>query len=195
VATVPQEILQVFPFTVLETVLMGRHPYHGSTWRDGFRWENEEDLGIAMEAMDATDVAHLCDRVVTDLSGGERQRCMIARALAQVPQVLLLDEPTAFLDLPHQIEVCALLHRLTTREGLTVLLVSHDLNIAGQYADRILMMKEGALFAAGSPEEMIRPDMHKAMYGCEVLVDPHPESGRLTGSRMLKKAVQRGRSE
>jgi iron complex transport system ATP-binding protein len=179
VATVPQEILQVFPFTVLETVLMGRYSHHqGLGWPVGFRWENEEDLGIAMEAMDATDVAHLCDRVVTDLSGGERQRCMIARALAQVLQVLLLDEPTAFLDLPHQIEVCALLHRLTAREGLTVLLVSHDLNIAGQYADRILMMKEGALFAAGSPEEVIRPDMLKAVYGCEVLVDPHPESGR-----------------
>jgi iron complex transport system ATP-binding protein len=179
VATVPQESLQVFPFTVLETVLMGRYPHHqGSGWPVGFRWENEEDFDIAMEAMDATDVAHLRDRVVTDLSGGERQRCMIARALAQVPQVLLLDEPTAFLDLPHQIEVCALLHRLTAREGLTVLLVSHDLNIAGQYADRILMMKEGALFAAGSPEEVIRPDMLKAVYGCEVLVDPHPESGR-----------------
>ena len=178
VAMVPQESLQVFPFTVLETVLMGRHPHHGSTWRDGFSWENEEDLDIAMEAMEATDVAHLQDRAVTDLSGGERQRCLIARALAQAPQVLLLDEPTAFLDLPHQIDISALLRRLTDRQGLTLLLISHDLNLAGQYADRMLMMKEGALFAAGTPEDVIRPDILKAVYGCEVLVDRHPESGR-----------------
>lgn len=179
VAMVPQESLQVFPFTVLETVLMGRYPHHqGSAWRGGFNWESTEDLDIALEAMEATDVAHLRDRVVTDLSGGERQRCLIARALAQAPQVLLLDEPTAFLDLPHQIEVCALLHRLTERQGLTVLLVSHDLNVAGQYADRMLMMKEGALFTAGTPDEVIRPDMLRAVYGCDVLVDSHPESGR-----------------
>ena len=179
VAMVPQESLQVFPFTVLETVLMGRYPHHrGSTWRAGFSWENEEDLDIAMEAMDATDVAHLRDRVVTDLSGGERQRCLIARALAQAPQVLLLDEPTAFLDLQHQIEVCALLHRLADKQGLTLLLISHDLNVAGQYADRMLMMKEGALVAAGTPDEVIRPDMLQNLYGCEVLVDRHPESGR-----------------
>lgn len=178
VAMVPQESLQVFPFTVLDTVLMGRHPHHGSTWRDGFSWENEDDLDIAMDAMDATDVAHLRDRAVTDLSGGERQRCLIARALAQAPQVLLLDEPTAFLDLPHQIDIGALLRRLSDRQGLTLLLVSHDLNLAGQYADRLLMMKEGSLFAAGAPEEVVRPDILKAVYGCEVLVDGHPESGR-----------------
>jgi iron complex transport system ATP-binding protein len=178
VAMVPQEHHQVFPFTVLETVLMGRHPHHGSTWRDGFSWENEKDLDIAMEAMEATDVAHLHDRAVTELSGGERQRCLIARALAQAPQVLLLDEPTAFLDLPHQIEISTLLRRLADRQGLTLLLISHDLNIAGQYADRMLMLKEGTLFAAGMPEEVIRPDILKAVYGCEVLVDSHPESGR-----------------
>ncbi|MGE3902565.1 MAG: ABC transporter ATP-binding protein [Nitrospiraceae bacterium] len=178
VAMVPQEQHQVFPFTVLETVLMGRHPHHGSTWRAGFSWENQEDLDIAIEAMEATDVAHLHDRAVTDLSGGERQRCLIARALAQTPQVLLLDEPTAFLDLPHQIEISALLRRLADRKGLTLLLISHDLNIAGQYADRMLMLKEGTLFAAGTPEEVIRPDILKAVYGCEVLVDGHPESGR-----------------
>lgn len=178
VAMVPQESHQVFPFTVFETVLMGRHPHHGSTWRAGFRWEDEEDLDIAREAMEATDVAHLQDRAVTDLSGGERQRCWIARALAQAPQVLLLDEPTAFLDLPHQIDISALLRRLADRQGLTLLMISHDLNMAGQYADRMLMMKEGALVAAGTPEEVIRPDVLEAVYGCDVLVDRHPESGR-----------------
>jgi iron complex transport system ATP-binding protein len=112
-----------------------------------------------------------------DLSGGERQRCMIARALAQAPQVLLLDEPTAFLDLQHQIEICAIVRRLKEERGLTVVLVSHDLNLASQYCDRILMLKAGALFRLGPPQEVIDADVLRAVYGCEVLIDRHPESG------------------
>ena len=178
VAFVPQESPQVFAFTVMETVLMGRYPHHrGAKWSAGFGWESAEDVSTAEQAMQSTDLTHLASRSVMDLSGGERQRCMIARALAQAPQVLLLDEPTAFLDLQHQIEICAIVRRLKEERGLTVVLVSHDLNLASQYCDRILMLKAGALFRLGLPDEVIGVDVLRAVYGCEVLVDRHPESG------------------
>ncbi len=113
VAFVPQESPQVFSFTVMETVLMGRYPHHrGAKWSAGFGWESAEDVLIAEEAMQSTDLTHLAGRSVMDLSGGERQRCMIARALAQAPHILLLDEPTAFLDIQHQIEICTIVRRL-----------------------------------------------------------------------------------
>ncbi|MEY4705941.1 MAG: Hemin import ATP-binding protein HmuV [Nitrospirota bacterium] len=178
VAFVPQESPQVFSFTVMETVLMGRYPHHhGQTWSAGFGWESAEDLSIAEQAMQYTDLTHLAGRSVMDLSGGERQRCMIARALAQAPQILLLDEPTAFLDLQHQMEICAIVRRLKEERGLTVVLVSHDLNLASQYCDRILMLKAGALFRLGPPHEVIDVDVLRAVYGCDVLIDRHPESG------------------
>lgn len=178
VALVPQESQQIFPFTVMETVLMGRYPHHqGGTWSAGLGWENADDLAVARQVMECMDITHLANRVITNLSGGERQRCLIARALAQVPQVLLLDEPTAFLDLQHQIEICAILRRLNVEQGLTVVLVSHDLNLASQCCDRILMLKEGQLFRVGVPDEVINRDLIRAVYGCEVLVDRHPESG------------------
>lgn len=178
VAFVPQESPQVFAFTVMETVLMGRYPHHrGAKWSAGFGWESAEDMTIAEQAMQSTDITHLAGRSVMDLSGGERQRCMIARALAQMPQVLLLDEPTAFLDLQHQIEICAIVRRLKDERGLTVVLVSHDLNLASQYCDRILMLKDGALFRLGPPDDVIDVDILRVVYGCDVLVDRHPESG------------------
>jgi iron complex transport system ATP-binding protein len=178
VAFVPQESPQIFSFTVMETVLMGRYPHHRSAkWSAGFGWESAEDVLIAEQAMRSTDLTHLAGRSVMDLSGGERQRCMIARALAQAPQVLLLDEPTAFLDLQHQMEICAIVRRLKEERGLTVVLVSHDLNLASQYCDRILMLKAGTLFRLGTPQEVIRVDVLRAVYGCDVLVDRHPESG------------------
>lgn len=178
VAFVPQESPQVFSFTVMETVLMGRYPHHRrATWSAGFGWESAEDLSIADQAMQYTDLTHLAGRSVMDLSGGERQRCMIARALAQAPQVLLLDEPTAFLDLQHQMEICAIVRRLKDERGLTVVLVSHDLNLASQYCDRILMLKAGALFRLGTPHDVMDADVLKAVYGCDVLIDRHPDSG------------------
>ena len=178
VAFVPQESPQVFAFTVLETVLMGRFPHHhGAAWSAGFGWESAEDLSIAEQALQYTDLTRLAGRSVTDLSGGERQRCMIARALAQEPHVLLLDEPTAFLDLQHQMEVCAIVRRLKEERGLTVVLVSHDLNLASQYCDRILMLKAGSLFRLGTVHDVIDRDVLKAVYGCDVLIDRHPESG------------------
>ncbi|MEW6245996.1 MAG: ABC transporter ATP-binding protein [Nitrospirota bacterium] len=178
-ALVPQESLQVFPFTVAQTVLMGRYPHRReSAWTAGFGWDTPDDIALAEQAMAEMDIAHLAGRLITELSGGERQRTVIARALVQAPRVLLLDEPTAFLDLQHQIAICSIVRRLSAERGLTVVLVSHDLNLAGQYCDRILMLKDGALFRLGTPSEVIRPEVLRAVYGCDVLVDRHPESGR-----------------
>ena len=179
VAVVPQEYVQVFPFTVAETVLMGRFPHRTTRWWSlGIGDETANDLARTHQAMVDTDVLSLADRLVSDLSGGERQRVMIARALAQEPKILLLDEPTAFLDINHQIEICSLVTRLRAERRLTVVLVSHDLNVASQYCDRVLMLKEGRLCRIGSPEETIRPDVLRMVYGCDVVVDGHPQTGR-----------------
>jgi iron complex transport system ATP-binding protein len=178
VAVVPQEYAQVFPFTVAETVLMGRFPHRTARWWSmGIGDETANDFACAHQAMVETDVLSLANRLVSDLSGGERQRVMIARALAQAPKILLLDEPTAFLDLQHQIEICSIVRRLKEERGLTVVLVSHDLNLASQYCDRILMLKAGALFRLGTPHAVIDVEALRAVYGCDVLIDRHPESG------------------
>jgi iron complex transport system ATP-binding protein len=123
------------------------------------------------------DIGHLASRAITDLSGGERQRTVIARALAQTPRVMLLDEPTAFLDLQHQIEICSVLRRLRDERGLTVVIVSHDLNLASQYCDRVVMLKEGRVCSVGTPSEVMSVERLREVYGCDVLIDPHPESG------------------
>ena len=179
VAVVPQEYVQIFPFTVAETVLMGRFPHRKARfWSIGLEADTEADLLRAHEAMTETDVLSLADRLMSDLSGGERQRVIIARALAQEPKILLLDEPTAFLDINHQIEICSLIGRLRAERQLTVVLVSHDLNVASQYCDHVLMLKEGKLCRIGSPAETIRSDVLRSVYGCEVVVDAHPQTGR-----------------
>src|SRR5215204_2048669 len=177
VAMVPQEYVQVFPFTVAETVLMGRFPHRAPHW-----WaldigdETARDLACAEQAMMDTDVLSLADRSMADLSGGERQRVVIARALAQEPAILLLDEPTAFLDINHQIEICGLISALRAERSLTVVLVSHDLNVASQYCDRLLMLKEGRLYRMGSPWDTVTTESLRAVYGCTVVVDAHPQS-------------------
>ncbi|MDH5427786.1 MAG: ABC transporter ATP-binding protein [Nitrospirota bacterium] len=176
VALVPQETLQVFPFTIAEMVLMGRSPHHQG-W-GGWHWEDAQDLAVAQTAMEELDVAHLGNRLVTEVSGGERQRAVIARALVQEPQILLLDEPTAFLDLHHQLDIARIIKRLNRERGLTVVLVSHDLNLASQYCDQVLMLNHGRLAAMGSPQTVMKPDVIETVYGCSVLVDRHPQSGR-----------------
>jgi len=175
VALVPQETLQVFPFTIAEMVLMGRSPHHQG-W-GGWHWEDSQDWAVAQKAMEELDVAHLGNRLVTEVSGGERQRAVIARALVQEPQILLLDEPTAFLDLHHQLDIARIIKRLNRDRGLTVVLVSHDLNLASQYCDQVLLLKHGRLAAMGSPQTVIKPEVIEAVYGCSVLVDQHPQSG------------------
>ncbi len=178
VALVPQETYQVFSFTIAEMVLMGRYPHHRPGWNlGGLGWETDDDVRLAEAAMGDMEVSHLAARSISDVSGGERQRAIIARALAQQPSVLLLDEPTAFLDLHHQVEICRILRRLNEERGLTVVLVSHDLNLASQYCDRLMLLQEGQPFRIGTPEEVIRPDLLQTVYGCRVFIDPHPVSG------------------
>lgn len=176
VAFVPQETQQAFPYTINEMVLMGRYPHYNRTW--GLGWEGSHDRAVAMQAMRDLDVAHLGTRLITNVSGGERQRAVIARALAQEPEVLLLDEPTAFLDLHHQLDIARIIHRFNQERGLTVVLVSHDLNLASQYCDRLLLLREGEIVTVGSPEEVIARESLEPVYGCSVLVDRHPQSGR-----------------
>lgn len=178
VAVVPQDNPQMFPFTVAETVLMGRFPHRRrSGWSLGFGWGGREDCQAAAESMRTMDIAHLAARAVTDVSGGERQRTMIARALTQSPRVLLLDEPTAFLDVPHQLEICSTLRRLCDERGLTVVIVSHDLNLASQYCDRVAMLRAGQVRRVGAPAEVMSVEVLREVYGCEVLIDAHPQSG------------------
>lgn len=193
VALVSQDSPEIFPFTISEMVLMGRFPHHraGAWGLRGFGWESHEDVRLAEDAMRETDVLHLAGRLIRDVSGGERQRAIIARALTQQPQALLLDEPTAFLDLNHQVDICAILRRLNEERGLTVVLVSHDLNLASQYCDRLLLLNGGKAFCLGTPDEVIRLDVVKAVYGCEVLVDRHPDTGAPRVTLPGRKAVKR----
>ena len=177
VAYMPQDLSSDFQFSVLDMVLMGRFPYRrGGLW-NLVGWERREDLAVAEEAMSQTNVTHMANRMVDTLSAGERQRVLLARALAQVPRVLMLDEPTAHLDLNHQLEVCRILQRVHEQLQMTVLLVSHDINLASQYCDRILVMKQGAVVCIGPPQDVIHPRVLTEVYGCQVLVDAHPDTG------------------
>jgi len=176
-ALVPQDTFQIFPFTIAETVLMGRFPHRRQRGPViGGGWEGPDDIRAAQQAMEETDVLHVAHRLINEVSGGERQRAIIARALTQEPRVLLLDEPTAHLDLNHQLDICAILRRLKEQRGLSVILVSHDLNLASQYCDRLLLLKEGRILRIGTPTEVIRADVLEAVYHCKVLVDSHPET-------------------
>jgi iron complex transport system ATP-binding protein len=180
-ALVAQEHLQIFPFTVGEMVMMGRYPHHvrahGLRPMSMWAWEDEHDRRIAAWAMQQTDVLEFAVRPIHHLSGGERQRVMIARALAQQPRMLLLDEPTAFLDLSHQVDVARIVRRLNREQGLTVVLVSHDLNLAAQYCDRLLLLDGGCLSRSGTPAEVLEADALNRVYHCRVLIDRHPTSG------------------
>ena len=173
VALVPQESQVLFPFTVGELVLMGRFVH-----QTGWGWESGDDLRIARHAMRVMEVDHLATRTFQALSGGERHRAVIARALAQQTPILLLDEPTAFLDLKHQIEIFGILKELNRDRHVTVVLVSHDLNLASQHCDRLLLLHGGKPYRTGPPEDVLTVEHLRVTYGCEVLIDVHPATGR-----------------
>jgi iron complex transport system ATP-binding protein len=137
-------------------------------------FEGEGDREIARKMMGLTDISHLASHPVTNLSGGERQRAFIARALAQQPEVLLLDEPTAHLDIAHQVDIFRLLRSLSGDTGLTVVSVTHDLNLAAMYSDRIAMLQCGTIAAAGTPSEVLTVDRIRDVFRAEVVVDLHP---------------------
>jgi iron complex transport system ATP-binding protein len=173
VGVVPQDVPRDFPYTVEELVLMGRFPH-----APGRFFESAEDRRVAIEAMALVGVRGLAGARCDRLSGGERQRVMLARALAQEPRLLVLDEPTAHLDLRYQVECVALLRRLNAEQGLSVVVVSHDLDLAGHLAHRLLLLSEGRAARQGDPEFVLEPAALEAAYGCRVAVERHPATGR-----------------
>ena len=163
IAIVPQDEASIFPFTVFETVLMGRAPYIKR-----FSWETREDVEIAESAMKLADVKNLRDRNIDELSGGERQRVIIARALAQMTKVLLLDEPTSHLDINHQYDILELIRKLNENAGITVIMISHDINLASKYCKELVMLKNGRIFVQGPAKKVVTKKIIKEVYGVDV---------------------------
>jgi len=171
IAVVPQDAETVFSFTVAELVLMGRSPHLGM-----MSFEGRRDYSVVAHALELTGLSGLADRRLNALSGGERQRVLIARALAQEPKILLLDEPTAFLDIRHQVEILDLAGNLNRTSGVTVVAITHDINLASSYCSRIAMLKEGSVHCLGVPDAVITEDHIRSVYGIDVIVDKHPVS-------------------
>ena len=168
-AFVPQNIPVDFSFTVSEVVLMGRSPHQGV-----LGLERKEDARILEQAMAFTGIEHLARRKIDQLSGGERQRVFIARAICQEPRIILLDEPTASLDLAHQVRIMDLMEQLKNEKGVTVIMVSHDINLAAMYGDCLLLLKEGSIISQGRTDDVLTFDTLEKAYGCLVLVDQSP---------------------
>jgi iron complex transport system ATP-binding protein len=173
IAVVPQDVPQGFPYTVEELVLMGRYPHAPRRL-----FESADDREHARQALAATGVADLRGERFDRLSGGERQRVVLARALAQRPRLLVLDEPTAHLDLRHQVECVGLLRRLNRASGLGIVLVSHDLNMAAEICDRLLLLDRGAAVSVGIPQAVLTEATLETVYGCRVAVDARSATGR-----------------
>ena len=169
IAFVPQNISDDFSFTVREVVLMGRSPHQGV-----LGLERKEDGKILKQAMAFTGVEHLAHRKIDQLSGGERQRVFIARAICQEPRIILLDEPTAALDLAHQVRIMDLMEKLKNEKGVTVIMVSHDINLAAMYGDCLLLLKEGRIVSQGRTDEVLTFGTLEKAYGCLLLVDKSP---------------------
>ncbi|HEY2485536.1 MAG TPA: ABC transporter ATP-binding protein [Candidatus Binataceae bacterium] len=175
IATVAQENTVAFRFTVLEIVLMGRAPHLGA-----FRFESRHDLEIAQAALARFDLLLLAHRHIEELSGGERKRVFLARALTQQPRVMLLDEPTAFLDLKHVVGIFSRFRELATARGLAVVATLHDLNAAAAYADRVMLLKAGEVVGYGTPSEVLTESNLRSVYETEIYVGKNPVTGQLT---------------
>jgi len=173
-AVVPQESVISFAFTALEVVLMGRIPH-----LNRFQAESTRDLAIARKAMELTNTWHLAERPINQLSGGEKQRVIIARALTQEPKILLLDEPTGHLDINYQIEILDLIKRLNKEERMVVIAVFHDLNIASQYCDKLILLKKGKIFAIGRVKDVLTAENIERVYGIKVTIKQNDISGKL----------------
>lgn len=175
IAVVPQETRLAFEYSVIEVVLMGRYPHLGA-----FELEGEHDLEIAREALDATGTRALEQRAFPTLSGGEKQRVVIASALAQSAALMLLDEPTAALDPGYQIEIATLLRRLNRDRGVTMVVATHDLNFAAGLCDRLVLLRDGRVLAAGPTDKVLTREAVRALYDVEADVRFHEGAGHLT---------------
>ena len=174
-AVVPQETQTTFDFSVIDMVLMGRYPHLGA-----FELEGASDQAIARDALAATGTAALEARLFATLSGGEKQRVVIASALAQASDMLLLDEPTAALDLGYQFEITALLRRLNRERGTTMMVSTHDLNLAAALCERGVLLKQGRVIAHGATEETLTAANIRLLYDIDADVQYHPRAGHLT---------------
>lgn len=177
IALVSQETSLVFSPTVLESVLMGRFPYLRR-----FQLEGPEDVRLAEAAMERTQIKHLKHRLLSELSSGERQRVYLARALCQKPKLLLLDEPTAFLDIQHQVNILDLIAALNLEKELTILVASHDINLTAQYCRRLILIRHGRIETIGTPAQVIKEEIIEKVFGTRVVVDQNPftQSPRIT---------------
>ena len=169
IAYMPQVTTTAFPFQVADVVLSGRTPYAAS-----FQLDSRHDRERAMEALESAGAAHLAHRTLTALSGGERQMVILARALAQEPRLLLLDEPSAPLDLKHRADLMRTLARLRERRGLSVVMITHDLQLTGSLFDRILALRGGEIAAQGAPSEVLRSELLAHIYD-----EPHARAQRI----------------
>src|SRR5215216_1154139 len=174
IAVVAQEAELRFPVTVLEFVLGGRFAWATNT---GWGWETERDLQIADAVLQETELSDLSGRLMNELSGGERQRALMARALATEAPILLLDEPTANLDLSHQATLLTVVRNRCNRDEAAALVVTHDINLAAQFADNILLMSQGRSVHYGTPEQVLQPQILEEVFEVRVLVDAHPVTG------------------
>lgn len=173
IAVVAQENETKFPVTVLGFVLSGRFAHGGA-----FGWESEHDLEIARQSLIEADLRDFERRLMNHLSGGERQRAVFARALATEAKILLLDEPTANLDLAHQVSLLRLVREKCDADGFSAVVITHDLNLAAQFANQILLLKRGQLVASGTPPEVLTDDNLQTAFDVRVLLDSHPTSGK-----------------
>lgn len=174
ITVVAQEAELRFPVTVMEFVLGGRFVWASST---GWGWETDRDIAIAESVLNETELTDLSSRLMTELSGGERQRAVLARALATEAQLLLLDEPTANLDMSHQSTLLSLVRQRCDEREAAALVVTHDINLAAQFADVVVLMKSGKVLRTGSPGEVLTPELLREVFEVNVLVDAHPVTG------------------
>jgi iron complex transport system ATP-binding protein len=172
VAVVPQQFHTPFAFTASEVVMLGRIPFIRA-----FAGETAVDKRAVEQAMELAGISQLAQRHFDELSGGERQKIILAMALAQEPKILLLDEPTVHLDISHQVEILELIKRLNQEQGLTVVSAMHDLNLASLYFSRLILLKEGRVWAEGTPVQVLTEDRIREVFSASVSVETHPVTG------------------